>query len=109
MGMWGHYRPPIELDARENESRAALHSFLSRCGDGTMLQCKTNRRRNFPKERFDFQMMGAGEAVRGAPRGAKVLSRAYAPYRRRSVSSFLFLCFARWIPAYAGMTDGKSD
>src|SRR5262245_46891661 len=53
----------LKFDARKRIT-CALQTFLLRCSDRTMLQCKTKGRvagcrRIFPKERFDFQMMAA--------------------------------------------------
>src|SRR4029077_12535475 len=62
----------LTFDARANESRAALQTFLLQCSDRTMLQCKTKGRvagcrRIFPKERFDSDDDGGGErCVRSA-------------------------------------------
>src|SRR6476659_7398182 len=51
----------VLLASSTNQLRASLQ--LLRCGDRTMLQCKTKGRGIFPNARFGFQMMRRAEKV----------------------------------------------
>jgi hypothetical protein len=60
----------LKFDARMNESRAAMQTFLLQCSDETMVQRKAKGRvagcrRIFPNARFGFQMMSERRYVVG--------------------------------------------